>query len=199
MVNTRKQGSRTRKQELQETVRLLNFLLGRTDQSLQSIASKHRGSSLLPGEDQQLAAQRRKLLDLRGKVVRKLAVARKKLQLVNKTKSSVKIKHNKHKVIKTKKAAPLKRNLLTDAIHDLDQELLHLRSARSQLQKKLNLVSGELGSTQSEEIDLRNKISELMRKEAVLSKKKTEAKDKIVSFDQRIEKIKSIERDLQKL
>ena len=101
--------------------------------------------------------------------------------------------------MKKKKGTSTEVNLLKDALKDLDKELRNLRSARSQLQKKLDLVSGELGSTQNHEINLRNKISELMKKEAALSKKKSDAKDKLASFDQRIEKMKSIERDLREV
>src|SRR3989344_9050506 len=109
MVNTKKQGSRTRKLELQETVRRLNSVLARTDQSLKIIDSKQQKSVLSHGEDQQLAAQRMKLLDLHGNAAGRLAAARRKLWLMNKIKSSAKSKHNLKQASKTKKAAPLKR------------------------------------------------------------------------------------------
>ena len=59
---------------------------------------------------------------------------------------------------------------------DLTKELRILRSAKNKLEKQMQDVSGELGSTQTKEIELRDKISELMRKEALLVKKKTSAK-----------------------
>ncbi|MBI2665229.1 hypothetical protein HYX12_01240, partial [Candidatus Woesearchaeota archaeon] len=65
------------------------------------------------------------------------------------------------------------------------------------LETKLDRFSSDLNSTQNKEIDLRNEISELMKKEAYLNQKKTSTKDKIATLIKKIEKITSVERQLQ--
>ena len=89
------------------------------------------------------------------------------------------------------------KDLLKEALKDLDRELAKLRVARIRLQKDLNSISSELGDAERKENSLREKVATLMKKEAELSKKKGILKEKIVSCDQRIEKVKAIEKGLQ--
>ena len=59
--------------------------------------------------------------------------------------------------------------------------------------------STQLGDTQDKEIGLRNKISELMKKEAALTKKKATTKDKLGNVDQKIEKVRTIQAELKNI
>lgn len=89
------------------------------------------------------------------------------------------------------------RTLLDAALRDLNKELSGLRSSRKKLEMKMTELSDNLGSTQSKEIALRTQISELMKKETNLTKKKTSTKDKLVDIDQKIEKVRAIQADLK--
>ncbi len=89
------------------------------------------------------------------------------------------------------------RALLDAALRDLNRELSGLRNSRRKLEEKMAEFSDNLGSTQSKEISLRTQISDLMKKETVLTKKKSTAKDKIADIDQKIEKVRSIQADLK--
>lgn len=99
----------------------------------------------------------------------------------------------------TKKWLRKDRELLGGALKDLNNELQGLRNARKRLELKMASYSSELGNTQEKEISLRNKISELMKKEAAVTKKKTTAKDKIAIMDQKIEKVKTIQAELKNI
>jgi|SRR3989344_413190 len=89
------------------------------------------------------------------------------------------------------------RALLDAALRDLNKELSGLRDSRRKLETKMAELSDSLGSTQSKEISLRTQISELMKKETILTKKKTSTKDKLVDIDQKIEKVRAIQADLK--
>lgn len=99
----------------------------------------------------------------------------------------------------TKKWLRKDRELLGGALKDLNNELQGLRNARKRLELKMASYSSELGNTQEKEISLRNKISELMKREAAVTKKKTTAKDKIALMDQKIEKVKTIQAELKNI
>ncbi|MEK6939827.1 MAG: hypothetical protein AABX31_03800 [Nanoarchaeota archaeon] len=89
------------------------------------------------------------------------------------------------------------RALLDAALRDLNRELSGLRSSRRKLETKMAELSDNLGSTQNKEIALRTQISDLMKKETNLTKKKSLAKDKMADIDQKIEKVRSIQADLK--
>ncbi|MDO8510589.1 MAG: hypothetical protein Q7S55_00325 [Nanoarchaeota archaeon] len=89
------------------------------------------------------------------------------------------------------------RTLLDAALRDLNKELSGLRSSRKKLEMKMTELSDNLGSTQNKEITLRTQISDLMKKETNLTKKKTLTKDKLVDIDQKIEKVRAIQADLK--
>src|SRR3989344_2431621 len=91
------------------------------------------------------------------------------------------------------------RALLGGALRDLNRELQGLRSARKRLELKMANFSTQLGDTQDKEIGLRNKISELMKKEAALTKKKATTKDKLGNVDQKIEKVRTIQAELKNI
>ena len=103
------------------------------------------------------------------------------------------------KKIKANKDATQKRerDLLKETFIDLENELKLLRSSRRKLEQKMGTVSKHLNSVQAEEIQLRNDISELMKKETNLEKNKTGLKDKMEDFTKRIDKVKSIGRELK--
>ena len=103
---------------------------------------------------------------------------------------------------KAKKSVPRKwlqkeRDLLDDALQDLNDELRSLSSARKKLESKMTDFSTRLGATQNQEMSLRDKITDLMKKEAALTKKKTTTKDKLVDLDQKIEKVRTIQNELK--
>ena len=103
------------------------------------------------------------------------------------------------KKIKANKDATQKRerDLLKETFIDLENELKLLRSSRRKLEQKMGTVSKHLNSVQAEEIQLRNDISELIKKETNLEKNKTGLKDKMEDLTKRIDKVKSIGRELK--
>lgn len=96
-----------------------------------------------------------------------------------------------------KKAMKSEKDLLRGALQELDKELRSLRSSRRHFENRSQDVSTQLDSTQNREVNLRNQISELMKKETILVKKKNSIKDKMNNLDTRIEKVKTIERELR--
>ena len=89
------------------------------------------------------------------------------------------------------------KDLLKEAFNDLTRELALLRRQRRDLEQKLQGISMGLNNVQGKEIVLRNQISELMKKEAVLDKKKVAAKDKIMELSKKIDKVSSISKQLR--
>ena len=90
-------------------------------------------------------------------------------------------------------------NLLKEALQDLEKELKTLQNAKGRLDNQSERVSGDISMTQAQEIELRTKISNFMKKEALLVKKKTLLKDRIIALDKKIEKVSSIERELKEV
>ncbi|MDP3699088.1 MAG: hypothetical protein Q8R47_05885 [Nanoarchaeota archaeon] len=144
-----------------------------------------------------------------GKALKTIKRKKKAKRRVMKKRSPAKPK--KHKMSSKRSSAPSpkigegstnkwmhkERALLDAALRDLNRELSGLRSTRRKLEAKTAELSDNLGSTQNKEIALRTQISELMKKETTLSKKKATAKDKIVDIDQKIEKVRAIQADLK--
>ena len=89
------------------------------------------------------------------------------------------------------------RNIMRDALRDLQKELKTLRSSKIRLEREMAEKSVKLEGVQDQVIRLREIISLAMRKEAILIKKVESAKNKIDLVDKKIEKVKSIERDLK--
>ena len=106
-------------------------------------------------------------------------------------------KKSLNRPLKKTKEIETEKDLLAEALIDLNKELNKLRSAKKRLENKTRNVSSELDNTQSLEVSLRNKISELMRIESQLVKKKASTRDKMTSLDRKIEKVKSVERELR--
>lgn len=88
------------------------------------------------------------------------------------------------------------RDLLRQALQDLEQELSSLRSSKKGLETQLRETSHQLDTVKNQEIKLRNLISLSMKKEGNLLKKKNSAKDKLAEVSKRIEKVRTIEREL---
>lgn len=88
------------------------------------------------------------------------------------------------------------RELLKGALQDLEAELKQLRHSKKQLEEKFKGASGHLGTLKEQEIKLRNLISLSMKKETTLLERKNSLKDKLVEVTKRMEKVKSIEREL---
>jgi len=134
---------------------------------------------------------------------------RAKKRRVMKKSSHAKAKHHTKRAKKSSAPSPKvgegstnkwmhkERALLDAALRDLNRELSGLRSSRKKLENKMAELSDNLGSTQTKEISLRTQISDLMKKETTLTKKKSTAKDKIADIDQKIEKVRSIQADLK--
>ena len=90
-------------------------------------------------------------------------------------------------------------NMLKAAMTDLEEELRKLRVSRGRLENKVNKVSQQLSLAQSQEIELRDRISQLMRTETDLENKKTKIKDKMAVLSKKIEKVRSIGRELKEV
>ena len=90
-------------------------------------------------------------------------------------------------------------DLLRGALEDLEEEISSLRSVRSQMEKKIKSASRELGTTQRQELEMQNKINTLKSKENDLVKKTASTKEKLDAISQKIEKVKSIERQLKEM
>ncbi len=88
------------------------------------------------------------------------------------------------------------RELLKGALRDLENELNGLRSSKKLLENKLKGSSLQLDTLKEQEIKLRNLISLSMKKEATLLNKKTSIRDKLAELNKRIEKVRTIEREL---
>ena len=88
------------------------------------------------------------------------------------------------------------RDLLRQALQDLENELSLLRSSKKTLEAQLRDSSRQLDTVKNQEIKLRNLISLSMKKEATLLKKKNTAKDKLAEVNKKMEKVRTIEREL---
>ncbi len=88
------------------------------------------------------------------------------------------------------------KELLKAALLDLEKELQELRAAKIQLETKFKRSSQGLGTLKEQEIKLRNLISAAMKKETVLLEKKNSLKDKLAEVIKRMEKVRTIEREL---
>ena len=88
------------------------------------------------------------------------------------------------------------RDLLRQALQDLENELSLLRSSKKTLEAQLRDSSRQLDTVKSQEIKLRNLISVSMKKEATLLKKKNTAKDKLGELNKKMERVRTIEREL---
>lgn len=89
------------------------------------------------------------------------------------------------------------KDLLQDAVRDLEKELKSLRTMRAQMERKVKSASLELGSTQRQELDLQNIINGLKRKENLLIKKTQSTKEKLEAVSKKIENIETVERQLK--
>lgn len=88
------------------------------------------------------------------------------------------------------------RDLLKGALKDLDAELESLRESKVQLEKKLRSLDSQLDTIEGQKIRLRDLITLSMKTEAILLKKKTGARDRLAELDKRIQKVRTIEREL---
>ena len=89
------------------------------------------------------------------------------------------------------------RDLLKDALRDLDTELEKMESSKHELEKKVRSDSEKLDFVKGQEIRLRNLISLSIQKEDSLQKKKNKLKDKLAEVNKKIEKVKAVERELK--
>ncbi|MDP3733808.1 MAG: hypothetical protein Q8R37_01135 [Nanoarchaeota archaeon] len=128
---------------------------------------------------------------------RKRKMPPKKIKRSTRSRPAKKSKHHLAKHQQKRKQMKSEKDLLKGALHDLDKELRSLRSSKRHFENRSQDVSSELDSTQNREVNLRNQISELMKKEALLIKRKNSIKDKMNTLDKRIEKVRTIERELR--
>ncbi len=89
------------------------------------------------------------------------------------------------------------RDMLRAALKDLDSELRSLRASKRELEEKLKNDSGKLDFVKGQELKLRNLISLSMKKEDLLTKKKNRTKDCLVEINEKIDKVRSVERELK--
>lgn len=88
------------------------------------------------------------------------------------------------------------RNLLREALADLEGELQKLRAAKKELQQNLRTDSGKFNMVKSQESRLRKLLALSIAKEEMLLKKKTITKEKLEKVMKRIEKVETIDREL---
>ena len=91
------------------------------------------------------------------------------------------------------------RDLLRDALQDLDQELKKLRASKKELEQNLRADSGKFNTVKEQESRLRNLMALFMKKEDILLQKKTKAKEKLEAVSKKIDKVKTVQRELQGL
>ena len=91
------------------------------------------------------------------------------------------------------------RDLLRDALQDLDQELKKLRASKKELEQNLRADSGKFNTVKEQESRLRNLMTLFMKKEDILLQKKTKAKEKLEAVSKKIDKVKTVQRELQGL
>ena len=91
------------------------------------------------------------------------------------------------------------RRIREDNLKDLAKEIAALRSSRRRLELKLEKISQFAGRTHSLEIELRNQIAELVKKEYQLNNKKTDLSSRISAIDKKIEKVESIGKELKSI
>lgn len=89
------------------------------------------------------------------------------------------------------------RDMLRAALKDLNTELRSLRASKKELEEKLKNDTGKLDFVKGQELKLRNLISLSMKKEDLLAKKRNKTKDKLTEVNEKIDKVKSVERELQ--
>ncbi len=88
------------------------------------------------------------------------------------------------------------RNLLRDALADLEEELRKLRASKKELEQKIRTDSGKFDLVKSQESRLRKLLTLSIAKEEMLLKKKTITKEKLEKVVKRIEKVEMIDREL---
>ncbi len=98
-----------------------------------------------------------------------------------------------------KKSRGLKNDLLDDALVDLKRELHELNSSRRTLEQRFGATSSDLEKVQAKKVRLQTQIGSALEKETSLMKKKSITKDKMMALDQKIQKVKSIQRELKEV
>ena len=91
------------------------------------------------------------------------------------------------------------RDLLRDALGDLEQELKKLRALKKELEQKTRTDSGRFNTIKNQESRLRKLLALAITKEDDLLKKKTKTKDKLEKVLKKIEKVDAINRELHGL
>jgi len=119
---------------------------------------------------------------------------RKFLRRIDKIKKKHKIKQK----IKIKKKEVLgEKNLLESALNDMEKELSKLKKTRRTMQKQMHASSDEIEKIQAEELQLRKKISLLIKRQDYLNHRKSAIKDRISQYSHKIEKVEAIGRELK--
>ncbi len=91
------------------------------------------------------------------------------------------------------------RTLLRAAVRDLNTELRALQASQRDIERKLNKDSSQLDKVKDQEIKWRNLISQSMKTETDLLKKKNKAKDKLAELNKKIDRVKTVERELEEM
>ncbi|MDP3640506.1 MAG: hypothetical protein Q8R53_04900 [Nanoarchaeota archaeon] len=89
------------------------------------------------------------------------------------------------------------KDLLKEALQDLDRELKTLHSSKVQLEKKLGGTSSKLETIKTQQLKLRDLISYSMKKESELVKRKASIEEKTAAIEKKIEKVKTIGQELR--
>lgn len=92
-----------------------------------------------------------------------------------------------------------KEALLTEALDELDKELIKLKEERKSLEKHLESVSEDMNFTHDEELKLRKKITEFVEKEVQFNTSKDNLKKELSKVQKKISRISEIRDELEEV
>ena len=92
-----------------------------------------------------------------------------------------------------------KKELLLDAINDLEEELGKLVRIRSKVESELDSTTKDISSTRDEFKAIKDKIAALTEKETALAAKKDDLQDKLSRLKEKMSKVKKIEDELKEV
>jgi chromosome segregation ATPase len=89
-----------------------------------------------------------------------------------------------------------RKNNILNIIKSVRQELRQLKKERTGLEKSLSVVRTELKMFEDKEFILRNRITELIKSEMELNKKRTAFEKRMFKLREKISKVKNINKEL---
>lgn len=90
----------------------------------------------------------------------------------------------------------MRENNILSIIKSVRQELSQLKKERVSLEKSLNVIRTELKMFEDKEFILRSRITELIKSEMELNKKRNAFEKKVSSLKEKISKVRNIDKEL---